>query len=108
MTTQSALTRYNAVMIEGEEPDPVERLRFFCSLAMNAQDWLDVEPFFAALAAPVPASPVSAATLRIGGRYNRKNQPERLVYMGMCEPRNGPWHQFAKVDAPGVVWCEVL
>ena len=29
-----------------EEPDPLERLRFFCSLAMKNQDWLDVEPFF--------------------------------------------------------------
>lgn len=29
-----------------EEPRPVERLRFFCSLAMNGRDWLDVEPFF--------------------------------------------------------------
>lgn len=29
--------------------DPVERLRFFCSLAMNGQDWLDVEQFFDAL-----------------------------------------------------------
>lgn len=29
-----------------EENDPVERLRFFCSLAMSGQDWLDVEPFF--------------------------------------------------------------
>jgi hypothetical protein len=28
------------------EDDPLERLRFFCSLAMNRQDWLDVEPFF--------------------------------------------------------------
>lgn len=33
---------------------PIERLRFFCSLAMNGQDWLDVEPFFDALTA-VPA-----------------------------------------------------
>lgn len=32
-----------------EEKDPVERLRFFCSLAMNGQDWLDVEPFFDAI-----------------------------------------------------------
>ncbi len=29
-----------------EEPAPLERLRFFCSLAMNGQDWMDVEPFF--------------------------------------------------------------
>ena len=35
---------------------PLERLRFFCSLAMNGQDWLDVEPFFEALEAPVSAT----------------------------------------------------
>jgi hypothetical protein len=29
-----------------DEKDPLERLRFFCSLAMKGQDWLDVEPFF--------------------------------------------------------------
>ena len=46
--------------------------------------------------------------LVIGDRYNWKNQPERLVYIGMCEPRNGPWHQFAKVESPDEVWCEVL
>jgi hypothetical protein len=43
-----------------------------------------------------------------GNRYNWKNQPERLVYIGMCDPRNGHWHQFAKVESPEVVWCEVL
>jgi hypothetical protein len=51
---------------------------------------------------------LTAQTLRIGGRYNWKNQPERLIYTGMCEPRNGRWHQFEKVDEPGRVWCEVL
>jgi hypothetical protein len=44
----------------------------------------------------------------IGDRYNWKNQPERLIYIGMCEPRNGRWLQFAKVDKPDEVWCEVL
>ena len=29
-----------------EEEDPIERLRFFCSCAMEGQDWLDVEEFF--------------------------------------------------------------
>lgn len=33
------------------EPDPLERLRFFCSCAMNSQDWFDVEPFFDAIEA---------------------------------------------------------
>ena len=28
-----------------KEEDPIERLRFFLSLALNSQDWLDVESF---------------------------------------------------------------
>ena len=44
--------------------------------------------------------------LKIGGRYNWKNQPERLIYLGVALS-NGWWHQFAKVDAPEIVWCEV-
>lgn len=32
-----------------DEIDSVERLRFFCSLAMKGQDWLDVESFFDAI-----------------------------------------------------------
>lgn len=45
----------------------------------------------------------------IGGKYNWKNQPERLVYLG--RPKVGGscgWHQFAKIESPEVVWCEVL
>ncbi len=45
--------------------------------------------------------------LQIGGRYNWKNQPERLVYLGDNLSGNGFWHQFAKVESPDVVWCEV-
>lgn len=49
----------------------------------------------------------NAPTFQIGGRYNWKNQPERLIYLGDNFSGNGYWHQFAKVDSPGVVWCEV-
>lgn len=42
-----------------EESDPVERLRFYCSLAMSGQDWLDVEPFFDALLADRKTFPQS-------------------------------------------------
>lgn len=53
-------------------------------------------------------SPVTYETLRVGGKYNWKNQPERLVYMGMRHyVGNGNWHQFALVDKPDSVWCEV-
>jgi len=40
----------------------------------------------------------------IGTGYNWVNQPERLTYMG----KSGNWHQFAKIDNPSKVWCEVL
>ena len=48
--------------------------------------------------------------LRIGGKYNWRNQPERLAYMGTARyPGDSrTWHQFEKVDARGAVWCEVL
>lgn len=50
---------------------------------------------------------MSAAKFVIGGRYNWIGQPERLVYLGHNWSGNGYWHQFAKVDAPNKVWCEV-
>jgi len=45
--------------------------------------------------------------MKVGGKYNWKNQPERLVYLGNNWSGNGYWHQFAKVESPTVVWCEV-
>lgn len=49
----TALQRFNEC--DGDtETDPLERLRFFCSLAMRGQDWLDVEPFFDAVKAAAP------------------------------------------------------
>ena len=39
----------------------------------------------------------------LDGKYNWIGQPQRLIYLGK---RNG-WHQFAKVDSPFIVWCEV-
>ena len=47
----AAKVRFDRNM-EGYEESPIERLRYFCSLSMNARDWLDVEPFFDALTTP--------------------------------------------------------
>jgi hypothetical protein len=44
----------------------------------------------------------------LSGRYNWKNQEERLIYLGYNWSGNGFWHQFAKIDNPTEVWCEVL
>lgn len=47
--------------------------------------------------------------LKIGGRYNWKHQAERLIYMGKIQDHRfcRGWYQFALVDAPNKVWCEV-
>jgi hypothetical protein len=42
--------------------------------------------------------------LELNGKYNFKNQPERLVYLGKNFSGNGYWHQFAKVESPCEVW----
>lgn len=46
--------------------------------------------------------------MKVGGNYNWIGQPERLVYLGHNWSGNGYWHQFAKVESPDEVWCEVL
>lgn len=46
--------------------------------------------------------------MKLGGKYNWKGQSELLTYLGRNWSGNGYWHQFEKIDAPGVVWCEVL
>lgn len=45
-TTMPARLLYDESGIEREGQDPLERLRFFCSLAMSGQDRLDVESLF--------------------------------------------------------------
>lgn len=53
-------------------------------------------------------TPHTAIKPVIGGRYNWRNQPERLIYMGVKSyPGNGLGYQFAKVEAPDVCWSEV-
>jgi hypothetical protein len=64
----SALTRYNEIVAEDPAVDmggALERLRFFCSLSMPGQDWLDVEPFFDAVEKE-QAEPVAYCYVRKG------------------------------------------
>ena len=46
----TAKEQYDSLGVDLDEFDPVERLRAFCSFAMDGPDWLDVEPFFDAVA----------------------------------------------------------
>lgn len=60
----TALERYTEAMKDCEPDTHIENLRFFCSLAMRGQDWLDVEPFFDAVIAaqPTQAKHIPAST----------------------------------------------
>lgn len=42
----TTLPDYRDELNVSEIPEPIERLRFFCSLTMKGQVWLDIEPFF--------------------------------------------------------------
>lgn len=43
----------------------------------------------------------------IGDKCNWVGQPERLVYLGLGTGVCRGWHQFARVESPHRVWCEV-
>lgn len=43
---KTAKEQYEELMADDTGLSVIERLRFFCSLAMNGQDWQDVEPLF--------------------------------------------------------------
>ena len=42
--------------------------------------------------------------MKKGRNYNWVNQEEKLVYLG----KEGCWNQFAKIETPEIIWCEVL
>lgn len=71
----TAKQRYDSVMEGSTEADPIERLRFYCSLAMSGQDWIDVEPFFDALIA-------DHATLR--NQIKRAEEPKPQAVPKCC------------------------
>lgn len=50
---------------------------------------------------------MNKSDIKIGGKYNWRYQPERLVYLGYNWSGNGYWHQFSLVSDPSVVWSEV-
>lgn len=54
------------------------------------------------------ADQLKPETMKVGGNYNWKGQPDRLIYLGRNWSGNGYWHQFKKIGDPRRVWCEVL
>ena len=88
---------------KGETLPPIQALRFFCSLAMNGQDWLDVEPFFEALRRKVQPQASEAAV----GPYVPPviYDPQRGFLIdsktgARVEPKpQKPWHNAPETDA---------
>lgn len=70
---QKAIIQYHESGIEKEEQSPLERLRFFCQLAMSGDDWVDAGHFFDSLALQVrdkvDVGPWSAGTTTDGRAY---------------------------------------
>lgn len=58
------------------------------------------------LTVPNPEGP-PPRPFAIGDRCNWISQPERLIFLGRNWSGNGFWNQFAKVESPYEVWCEV-
>jgi hypothetical protein len=71
--------------------DPVEALRFFCSLAMSGQDWLDVEPLFDALTAAPQPEPSQQQTAE-----RASAQDERAAFE--TEMRFWGWSDFTQTE----------
>ena len=75
---RTALQRFES-NIGTEDYTPIERLRFFCSLAMSPQDWLDAEAFFDAMTEAHPPSVVEPVALVVSKYGDPESFGEREI-----------------------------
>lgn len=84
MARSTAKQRYDDIIAGHDNIPPIERLRFFCSLAMNAQDWLDVEQLFDALTTQERANDTPGADAArldfLDAMNKRKNERHGTLY----------------------------
>lgn len=52
----SSIERFNAGVEDGDNLTSWDRLKYFCSIAMSGQDWLDSEPLFDAVELQLPSA----------------------------------------------------
>lgn len=95
----NAKQEYEKHMDGCDEPEALERLRFFCSLGLRGQDWLDVEPFFDDMKAQIAAR--DARIARREAELVSARSIEREACAKLIEPKNDPsdWTEYAKIQA---------
>ena len=67
------------------ESDPLERLRFFCSLAITGQDWIDIEQFFNDLKARDERVAAEIGVLKIA---HEAHQTSNLKMLAVLKKQN--------------------
>ncbi len=100
-----ALTVYNEIAATDDPGSPLERLRFFCSLAMRPQDWLDVAPFFDAVAEPEQGN---CADGSCGCCWTDKPEPVHPGYIIGAHWLETAYSRIAAGEAEDAVLAEVL
>jgi len=82
----SAMARYSEAMEGEEENDPVERLRFFLSIALHGLDWLDVEKFITDITTARASSEAEIARLRseVGKWMDLEREAAQCVESVIC------------------------
>ena len=87
---ETALQQYNALIGDLSDHDPIERLRFFLSLSLKGQDWLDVEKFIDDLQIPdgyklVPIEfNITVKALLFNQKYGSPSCQKRVVKLCIC------------------------
>ena len=99
-----ALTVYNEIAATDDPGSPLERLRFFCSLAMRPQDWLDVAPFFDALSEPQPEPRITRITC---GFVDVRFDGERWR-CGKCGERMNEYYEEMVKHSSGKDYLELM
>ena len=84
---KTALEKYNE-LIGGLPILPIERLRFFLSLSLKGQDWLDVEKFIDDLQIPdgyklVPIEPTDEMIDAAMSRYKHQSDSQAYAFKEM-------------------------
>lgn len=79
----------------------MERLRAFCGVAMNSQDWIDVEPFFTALATQAEAVEVLVELVAADAWLNDATLLDQEARDNACTRWEAAWERATALAGKG-------